>query len=180
MSHTVKTTVITSATGQISGYGFCIEAENNGAPEEIAACIIASLDILRATIITAFAPTDVSRVEDRNPPPGYAPAVPPEHVEGQPPADLQRTGVLPTPSAASTPSTQPPATAEEAEQRFYIRYGEIIGGSSWADVRRYLKEPRRLAPATVEQWIATAKAVQTISQAQATAAGVAQRQYARH
>jgi hypothetical protein len=165
MPHTVKTTIVTTASGEISGYRFCVEAQHNGDPAEIAACITASLDMLRATISTSFAPTD--------PPAGYAPAQPP--ADPQPP----RTGVL------HTPNPQPPTTPEEAEARFFTRYGEIIGGGSWANVRRYLKEPRRPEPATVEQWIAAAEAVRDRSRSEdsprpdATPAP-AQRQHAQH
>jgi hypothetical protein len=169
--HTVKTTIVTTANGEISGYGFCVEAENTGVPEEIAACITASLDMLRATITASFAPTD--------PPAGYAPA--------QPPADLQppRTGVSHTPSVSPTPSTQPPQTPEEAEARFYVRYSASIGGQDWASVRRYLKEPRRPEPASVEQWIATAEAVRNQSRSEAnprpeSSSPPAQRKHARH
>jgi len=172
--HTVKTTIVTSATGEISGYGFCVEAEHNGEPSEIAACITASLDMLRATITASFAPTD--------PPAGYAPARPvtdqatPEIDESQPPTPI---------SQPPSPGNQPPASPEEACTRFYARYGEIMGGDTWADVRRYLKAPRRPEPATVEQWIAAAEAVRDRSRSEASprpdaSPAPAQRQHARH
>lgn len=125
--HTVKTTIAADALGAITGYDLSIEAGASGDPEELAACIVASLALLQQTIAASFAPSD--------PPAGYAPA--------QPPA----------------PMTNPPASPEEARARFFVRYGGIVGGDSWADVRRYLRQPRRPEPATVESWIAAAAAV---------------------
>ncbi|HEX9374032.1 MAG TPA: hypothetical protein VF897_23670, partial [Roseiflexaceae bacterium] len=46
----------------------------------------------------------------------------------------------------------------EAEQRFFTRYGEIVGGDSWAAVQSYLRS-RAPKPTTVEGWIAAAEAV---------------------
>ncbi len=52
----------------------------------------------------------------------------------------------------------PPRDAAEAEQRFYARYGDVIGGRSWQSVQRYLGHllPR---PTSVEEWIAVAEEV---------------------
>lgn len=77
-------------------------------------------------------------------------------------AERQRAA-LPAPAPAG-----PPRTAEEAEQRFFARYGEIVGGESWLDVRSYLRmqEPK---PTTVEGWIAAAAAVRDASRATETA-----------
>jgi hypothetical protein len=134
--HTVKTTIVTSATGEITGYGFCVEAEHTGEPAEIAACITASLDMLRATIGVSFP---------------------------QPAA----TDKVITTEEPAAPAQEPPSSPEEAERRFYARYGFTIGGDTWADVKRYLRQPRRPHPATIEQWYATARAVRTVSSAQA-------------
>lgn len=51
-----------------------------------------------------------------------------------------------------------PKTAQDAEQRFYAKFAETIGGQEWASVQRYLgsRAPR---PTTVEGWIAAAEAV---------------------
>jgi hypothetical protein len=89
------------------------------------------------------------------------------------------------PEVLPTPNFQPPATPEEAEQRFYVRYGAIIGGQDWASIQRYLKEPRRPAPTTVEQWITAAEAVRDQSRSVANPRPEAsppptQRQHARH
>jgi len=61
-------------------------------------------------------------------------------------------------AAASATAPQPPRDAAEAEQRFFTRYGEIIGGDSWANVQSYLRS-RAPKPTTIEGWIATAEAV---------------------
>jgi hypothetical protein len=94
-----------------------------------------------------------SRVE---PPvePEAAPAAAPE-------AELEPA---PTPKAeppqAEPPQLHsgPPRDAAEAEQRFFARYGEIVGGATWKSVQRYLGHliPR---PTSVEEWIAVAEQV---------------------
>lgn len=52
----------------------------------------------------------------------------------------------------------PPRDAAEAEIRFFARYGEVIGGTTWQAVQRYLGQllPR---PTSVEGWIAVAEEV---------------------
>lgn len=51
-----------------------------------------------------------------------------------------------------------PRTPQEAEQRFFNRYAQKIGGSTWADVQRFLgtREPK---PATVVRWLGIADRV---------------------
>ncbi len=64
-----------------------------------------------------------------------------------------------TPVALDPPvHSGPPRDAAEAEQRFYARYAEVIGGDSWQAVQRYLGQllPR---PAAVEEWISVAEQV---------------------
>jgi len=63
--------------------------------------------------------------------------------------------------AQQPPVTQPPRDPAEAEQRFFARYGEIIGGQDWSAVQRCLRshDPK---PATVEGWIATAQQVRDL------------------
>ena len=73
----------------------------------------------------------------------------------QEPEDI---GFAPAAAAASTAVPQPPRDAAEAEQRFFTRYGEIIGGDSWDKVQSYLRS-RAPKPTTIEGWIATAEAV---------------------
>ena len=45
-----------------------------------------------------------------------------------------------------------PRTPEEAERRFFARYGELVGGGTWAAVQKYLgyRSPK---PATIDEWI---------------------------
>lgn len=59
---------------------------------------------------------------------------------------------------APPPTSSAPKTADEAEQRFYARYAEAIGGREWKAVQRFLRS-QAPAPATVEGWIAAAEAV---------------------
>ena len=61
------------------------------------------------------------------------------------------------PPPASGPA-QPPRDAAEAEQRFFARYGKVVGGNTWTLVQRYLgnSQPK---PSTVEDWISVAEAV---------------------
>ena len=68
----------------------------------------------------------------------------------------------PAPAATAPAETNgrvaPPRDPAEAEQRFFTRYGEIVGGDSWAAVQSYLRS-RAPKPTTVEGWIAAAEAV---------------------
>lgn len=61
-----------------------------------------------------------------------------------------------------THASNPPKDAPEAERRFYARYGEIVGGSDWKAVQRYLGSLRP-RPSTVEDWIAVAEEVRSRS-----------------
>jgi len=86
------------------------------------------------------------------------PAEPPRQAPvEQEPEDI---GFAPAPAAAavSGAAPHPPRDAAEAEQRFFTRYGEIIGGDSWDNVQSYLRS-RAPKPTTIEGWIATAEAV---------------------
>jgi hypothetical protein len=75
----------------------------------------------------------------------------------QPEEDDVAFAPAPTPAPAPSP-TAPPRDPAEAEQRFFTRYGEIIGGDSWDNVQSYLRS-RAPKPTTVEGWIAAAEAV---------------------
>jgi len=77
----------------------------------------------------------------------------------------------PAPVAASTSAAapHPPRDAAEAEQRFFTRYGEIIGGDSWDNVQSYLRS-RAPKPTTIEGWIATAEAVRDRSRSDSSPA----------
>lgn len=78
---------------------------------------------------------------------------------------------LPADEAPPAPAAHagPPRDAAEAEQRFYARYGEVIGGTSWQAVQRYLGHllPR---PTSVEEWIAVAEEVRDRSRGSIAAA----------
>jgi hypothetical protein len=80
--------------------------------------------------------------------------------EAEQPADDVEFAPAP---AATTPAetngrVAPPRDPVEAEQRFFTRYGEIVGGDSWTAVQSYLRS-RAPKPTTVEGWIAAAEAV---------------------
>jgi hypothetical protein len=64
----------------------------------------------------------------------------------------------PAPAPAASSAPHPPRDAAEAEQRFFTRYAEIIGGDSWDNVQSYLRS-RAPKPTTVDGWIAAAEAV---------------------
>ena len=51
-----------------------------------------------------------------------------------------------------------PHTAEEAERRFFARFGELVGGASWSNVQKYLgyRSPK---PSTIQEWIDVAAEV---------------------
>jgi hypothetical protein len=111
--HTVTTSITTNASGAITGYGLSIAAPTTGEPEEIAACITASLDMLRQTIIASFAPASVAAPIATDPPPGYAPAQPPArhcswHRAARPPRGIQEcahaAAGIPSGSRGSAPA----------------------------------------------------------------------------
>lgn len=68
-----------------------------------------------------------------------------------------------------SPAAGPPRDAAEAEQRFFARYAEIVGGNSWQAVQRYLGNliPR---PNSIEGWISVAEAVRDKSRGGTVAA----------
>ncbi|HEU5099949.1 MAG TPA: AAA family ATPase [Roseiflexaceae bacterium] len=94
-------------------------------------------------------------------------------AEPQEPAELEQEAedvdfAPAQPAAASAPAA-PPRDAAEAEQRFFTRYGEIIGGDNWANVQSYLRS-RAPKPTTVEGWIAAAEAVRDRSRGEGSPA----------
>jgi hypothetical protein len=48
-----------------------------------------------------------------------------------------------------------PKTTREAERRFYARYGNVLGGSTWEAVEAFLGYPSE-KPKTVEEWVEVA------------------------
>jgi hypothetical protein len=73
------------------------------------------------------------------------------------------------PVNAAPPSSAAPRDATEAEQRFYARYSEMIGGTNWQAVQRYLGQLRP-RPGTIEEWIAVAEAVRDRARGETAAA----------
>jgi hypothetical protein len=74
-----------------------------------------------------------------------------------PPAPVVSAPPTPQP-APQPPSGHAPRDPNEAEQRFFARYAETIGGTTWNAVQRYL-ESRAPRPTTVEGWISVAELV---------------------
>jgi hypothetical protein len=80
--------------------------------------------------------------------------------------EAQRREASYAPPAPKQPARPAPAKptnghaldADDAQQRFYARYSEIVGGQDWASVQRFLSS-RAPRPTTVEGWIAAAEAV---------------------
>jgi hypothetical protein len=66
----------------------------------------------------------------------------------------------PQAEASSPPSSSPapPRDVAEAEQRFFARYGEVIGGTNWQAVQHYLGSPVP-RPTSIEGWISLAERV---------------------
>jgi hypothetical protein len=94
----------------------------------------------------------------------------------QAPAAKARKGAEPEAPAEAVPADEapashsgPPRDASEAEQRFFNRYADVLGGSSWQAVQRYLGNllPR---PTSVEGWIAVAEEVRAKSRGGTVAA----------
>jgi hypothetical protein len=94
-----------------------------------------------------------------------APAVDPAAEEALPaaePAPAAATPIAATPveevPRAAAPAGGPPRDPAEAEQRFFARYSEVVGGSTWQSVQRYLGH-LLARPSSVEGWIAVAEEV---------------------
>jgi hypothetical protein len=90
------------------------------------------------------------------------------------PARTEQRAIAEAPAEAYATETNgrapaPPRDPAEAERRFFARYGEVVGGESWAAVQRYLGS-RAPKPTTVEGWIAAAEAVRDQSRHGAQAA----------
>jgi hypothetical protein len=162
--HTVKTSIITDRVGQITGYGITVEAETTGDPDEIQASIASSFEMIRSAIASQIA-------AQADPPPGYAPAEPPA---GEPAETLAATATNGTRPPAQAPTVQPtngkrptrptaaqapaatvanklPATVAEAKQRFFDRYGTLLGGRTWRHVREY-HQTKAAEPTTIQEW----------------------------
>jgi hypothetical protein len=82
----------------------------------------------------------------------------PEPVAAPEPDAEDDIGFAETPAPAPAATASAPRDPAEAEQRFFTRYAEIVGGDSWPAVQGYLRS-RAPKPTTVEGWIAAAEAV---------------------
>ena len=96
------------------------------------------------------------RTAARKAEPASSPAAEPASEEDEP-ADDVAFAAAPA-QAAPAGVAAPPRDPAEAEQRFFNRYGDVIGGDSWPAVQSYLRS-RAPKPTTVEGWIAAAEAV---------------------
>ena len=76
----------------------------------------------------------------------------PEQVPVQKQADPDDAPANVTAFPAEEARNGAPRTPEEAERRFFARYGELLGGETWAAVQKYLgyRSPK---PATIDEWI---------------------------
>lgn len=77
--------------------------------------------------------------------PGQVPEPEPKPEAGAAPGNVTK---FPAEEARSGP----PKTPEEAEQRFFARYAEMVGGATWSAVQKFLgyRSPK---PATIDEWI---------------------------
>jgi ribonuclease HI len=92
-------------------------------------------------------------------------------VEEEPELEEEQAAPAPAPAQAArngSAPTQPPRDAAEAEQRFFARYGKIVGGNSWNLVQRYLGD-NQPKPSTVEGWISVAEAVRDLERGSTSA-----------
>jgi hypothetical protein len=72
---------------------------------------------------------------------------------------LDEPADAPAPVAAHS---GPPRDPAEAEQRFFARYGDVVGGQTWPDVQRFLGQ-LMAKPESVETWIAVAEQVRDLA-----------------
>ncbi|NTW03816.1 MAG: AAA family ATPase [Oscillochloris sp.] len=88
--------------------------------------------------------------------------------KGEAPSETPTEDDTPGDETASA-STNPPKDANEAEQRFFARYADVLGDTSWQAVQRYLGLllPK---PSSVEGWITVAEQVRDKSRGGTAAA----------
>ena len=82
----------------------------------------------------------------------YPDQVPSEAEPGEKPAESASAPANVTAFPADEARSGTPRTAEEAERRFFARYGETVGGGTWTAVQKFLgyRSPK---PSTVDEWI---------------------------
>ncbi|HEU5013333.1 MAG TPA: AAA family ATPase [Roseiflexaceae bacterium] len=74
------------------------------------------------------------------------------------PAQSQEPVAEAAPRTNGTAHNEPPRDPDEAERRFFARYSEVIGGTSWSAVQQYL-QTRSPKPTTIDGWISAAEQV---------------------
>lgn len=80
--HTIKTTILADATGQITGYGLTIEAQAEGDQAEISAIIASSLEIMLANLAARTQrPPAPAPAQPPAPAPAYSRPATPEEAE---------------------------------------------------------------------------------------------------
>jgi AAA domain len=95
---------------------------------------------------------------------GSKPSVTQEPSDATPAmSDAAPESPVAAPAAPAAPpavgaAAAPPRDPAEAEQRFFNRYADVIGGTTWAAVQRFL-DTRSPRPTTVEGWISVAEQV---------------------
>ncbi len=76
----------------------------------------------------------------------------PDQVPAETEADPAEAPVNVTAFPAEEARSGAPRTPEEAERRFFARYGEAVGGGTWSAVQKYLGY-RSSKPTTIDEWI---------------------------
>ncbi len=74
------------------------------------------------------------------------------------PVQSQEPAAEVAPRTNGTAHNEPPRDPDEAERRFFARYSEVIGGTSWSAVQQYL-QTRSPKPTTIDGWISAAEQV---------------------
>ncbi len=124
-----------------------------------------------ATLYPELSATTTSRTRKGSRASGHSDEASEEHTEqgslDQPDGMGVKDVAAESPKVAAM--SNPPRSADEAEQRFFARYGDVIDGNDWNAVQRYLGslQPR---PTSVEEWIAIAEAVRDRARGDSVAA----------
>ena len=96
---------------------------------------------------------------DRGGPVAPAPPVEPEQGTAggaAPPVEPDAGGAAPAEDTPPAASVAPPQTPEEAQARYFARYGLRIGGDTLRAVRTFFVEPGLVEPGSIEDWVALA------------------------
>ena len=85
-----------------------------------------------------------------------APAPVEPDADGTPPAEDTPPEAPPAEDTPPAASIAPPQTPEEAQARYFARYGLRIGGDTLRAVRTFFVEPGLVEPGSIEDWVALA------------------------